>query len=216
MSEILKIILTGFVSAIFTGIFIFTAQKFIEKSFAKKMEEFKSELEFYVFQQQTKFSKSYEKGSNAFENIRNQLVDIRNNFEKYKIMHGDFISKSTAFSTDKSLDEQVEKIDKLIDHFHNSIDKNKIHIPSKITKRLDIILFRITYLRFHLVSDFFLNTNQEYLQWLKEGDTFFKINRHNNEIKSASELHTKAISEIDADIDLLEKIYRELNDTSVL
>ena len=215
MSEMFKITLTALVSAIFTGIFIFTAQKFIEKSFAKKMEEFKSELEFYVFQQQTKFSKSYEKGSSAFENIRNQLVEIRNSFEKYKIMHRDFLSNKTTFITNKSLDEQTEKIERLIDDFRNSIIKNRIHIPPKVTKSLDKILFKINYLGLHLVSDAFLNTNQEYIKWLKKGETYFKIRRHKNEAKSAIELHAKAISEIDADIDLLEKIYRELNEMHV-
>ena len=59
--DISTIVFTSLTSAVISGVVVYLIQKSIENSFIKKMEEFRASIQYSLFEQQTKFTKNYQK-----------------------------------------------------------------------------------------------------------------------------------------------------------
>ena len=76
MDPITTIIVTVLANAIVTGVIVYLIQKRIERSYARQMEEFKADLQYSNFEQQTKFARSQEKRVEALEGIYEKFLDV--------------------------------------------------------------------------------------------------------------------------------------------
>ncbi len=110
-------ILTVLANAIVTGIIVYLIQKKIENSFAKKMEEFKSSLQYSNFEQQTKFARIHEKRTETLETLHQKFALFANTCEK--MIHA------------KDIEQQANVMGKLIDFWQYFL-ANRLFIPDSL------------------------------------------------------------------------------------
>jgi len=72
--EASKILLTGLVSAIFTGVLAFAAQKIIERWLSRSLEKFKVDLQLAAFEHQTRFTDLHKRRAEAIAEIYKRLA----------------------------------------------------------------------------------------------------------------------------------------------
>lgn len=138
MNTIETIILTVLANAIVTGIIVYLIQKKIESSFAKKMEEFRANLQYSNFEQQTKFVRSHEKRVATLESLHEKyLVFVECTLKEFE-------EADTFYFGDREKDFPFDEIDfedpfRKLEDFRKYLGSNRHYLPDDIVEGIENI-----------------------------------------------------------------------------
>ena len=85
MNPVELMLLTVLANAIVTGIIVYLIQKRIERSYTMQMEEFKANLQYSNFEQQTKYKEIYTKRVKALEDIFQKFAAYKTALQRFAI-----------------------------------------------------------------------------------------------------------------------------------
>ena len=115
MDTATTIVVTVLANAIVTGVVVFLFQKRTENSFARKLEEFKSRLQYSNFEQQTRFTASHARRVETLEILYRKFAAYSD-----ALKHLISIITGEAVSTgENEWDQRLDKVRQLLKDFGN-------------------------------------------------------------------------------------------------
>ena len=132
---------TAILTATFTGLVIFFLQKRVENSFAKKLEEFKANLQLSNFEQQTKFVKLHEKKVEVLETLYRMFLPIPTEYNNYTIeelySYSENIPLLESIQKQRSSPVNVENLRVKLDEFWNYFVSNRVFFSDKTIDEIE-------------------------------------------------------------------------------
>jgi len=130
--EASKILLTGAVSAIFTGILAFGVQSLIKRWLSRSLEEFKINLQLAAFEHQTRFTKLHEKRAKAIAEFYKRLVQAQYWTESM----GSIIADKDGMSVQERTERAAKESNALEMHFA----ENRLYFDEKTCVKIEDLL----------------------------------------------------------------------------
>src|SRR5258705_9572997 len=127
MNQTTLTIITIAANAIITGIIVYTIQKKIENALAKRMEEFKINLQYSLFEQQTKFKRIHEKRVETLETLYQKFTVFR--LELVRILY-DAVSACKLSGNQLTInDKEIKECTKKLDDFNHYFINSRLYLP---------------------------------------------------------------------------------------
>jgi hypothetical protein len=146
-------IATAIVTVLLTGGILFVFQKQIESLFARQMEKFRAKLQYENFEQQTKFSRTYQNRVETLANLYQRFIIYKTDFnhmvhEASQLGHS---PESISTTVSAMIMENRGKYEEFRMYFEN----NRLYLPDNISTAIRDLLLRhdLMYLAIHMFSD---------------------------------------------------------------
>lgn len=207
-ADVSTIVLTSLTSALISGVVVYLIQKSIENTFTKRMDEFRANLELSIFQQQTKFSKNYQKSTETILTFHEKLVAIRNDFDSYIKLYTKIVGTQKLSKNKSLLEKQIDKLYKGSSDLTQFAGKYSIHLSQELSMKIDELTYKVAYLVFHLSASEITKEKPEAIKHLVGLNKILKIDITESAFQNTSDLHQQIKANIDQLISELESLYR--------
>lgn len=121
-----------FVNLILTGILLYIFQKVIDERSAKRLEQFKAELQSNALEKEVKFSKLHEIRIQVIADVYRRLTSILN-----QLLHLTYIVEaSRSPDSFEKIFEKIQSVRKEMDNFDSYLKDNKLYMPESLFDKL--------------------------------------------------------------------------------
>lgn len=135
-----------FVNLVLTGILLYVFQRVIDERSAKRLENFKTELQLNTFERQTKFSKLHERRAQVIEEIYRKLLNVLSDLVMLKN------SIQLAESKSKEIDDAVTKTYETIREFMDYFNGNQLYLPESLCTKIIVLYVDVSQVHLNLLS----------------------------------------------------------------
>ena len=135
-----------FVNLVLTGILLYVFQRVIDERSAKRLENFKTELQLNTFERQTKFSKLHERRAQVIEEIYRKLLNVLSDLVMLKN------SIQLAESKSKEIDDAVTKTYETIREFMDYFNGNQLYLPETLCTKIIVLYVDVSQVHLNLLS----------------------------------------------------------------
>ena len=208
--DISTIVFTSLTSAVISGVVVYLIQKSIENSFIKKMEEFRASIQYSLFEQQTKFTKNYQKSTETILIFHQQLVVLRSDFDSYINLYKKIEETKKSSKNNILLNEQLDKLYKDWSDLHQLKDKNSIHLTQELSMKISELTTKVNLFLLYLSSTQISKKAPEIIQPFVGINKILKIDMSESAFQNTNELHQQIKTNIDQLVNELERLYREI------
>ncbi len=177
--DISTIIFTSLTSALITGVIVYLIQKSIDNSFTKKMEEFRASIQYTLFEQQTKFTRTYQKKIETLELLNGKMILLWKNLNSLAILIKNNISASSITKKDaeKEYDAATEIVSSSYLDFLHFYTENRLYLPDQSIKEIEEITKKVGGLCILINFSYLIHGSPpELISWANDGIKRFGLN----------------------------------------
>ncbi|HMX17683.1 MAG TPA: hypothetical protein PLN79_14785 [bacterium] len=140
--EINSIVFTSLTSALITGVIVYLIQKSIENSFNKKMEEFRASIQYTFFEQQTKFTRTFQKKIETFEVLHQKLNLLGQSMNSLANLIKNEITASSQKKSEE-YDKATETVSTSYLDFLHYYTENRLYLPDQSIETIEKISTKV-------------------------------------------------------------------------
>ncbi|MBN8579755.1 MAG: hypothetical protein J0L96_03720 [Anaerolineae bacterium] len=213
--DINTILFTSLTSAIVTGVVVYLIQKSIENSFNKRLEEFRANIQYTLFEQQTKFTRTYQKKIETLEALHQKIFLFLKNSHKLAEVTKNILSASPGKGKERNaeIDEATEKVSAAYFDYLHFYAENRLFLPDKSIEVIEGINLKLGILFLFLTLSYGIHlAPPNIISWANQGIKDFDINikKINPKKINASSFIDQIMEEIIDQEEIFEEHYKSI------